>query len=169
MIVSPLLSASFQSVIMTLQHAVDVWEGGLKATCGAIVQEKTFWYLIYFKWAAGKWYYQSISDSPGEISIKDLNGNRKSLRWCEVNDAQEILGVHLAPDGNHYQQVCKIKETAFHWTDCMLTGCIPKDDAWLAFQSTIWKSMSYPLPAINITKEDCEKKWHQFCDTSCRP
>ncbi len=64
---------------------------------------------------------------------------------------QEILGVHLAPDGNHYQQV------RIHWTNCMLTGCIPKDDAWLAFQSTIWKSMSYPLPALNITKEDCEK------------
>jgi hypothetical protein len=38
-----------------LQIAVDTWEGGLKATCGAIVPEKTFWYLTDFQWAAGMW------------------------------------------------------------------------------------------------------------------
>jgi hypothetical protein len=40
--------------LTTLQRAVDTWEGGLKSTCGAIVPEKTFWYLIDFKWSSGK-------------------------------------------------------------------------------------------------------------------
>jgi hypothetical protein len=34
---------------------------------------------------------------------------------------------------------------------------IPRDDAWLAFHSTIWKTLSYPLPTLNLTKEECEK------------
>ncbi len=47
-IVSRPSMASHSEVIQTLQEAVDHWEGGLKATCGAIVPEKTFWYLIDF-------------------------------------------------------------------------------------------------------------------------
>jgi hypothetical protein len=148
---------SFQDTLSTLQMAVDTWEGGLKATCGALVPEKTFWYLIDFKWSSGKWYYKPISDCPGNISINDINGIRKVLRRCEVHDAQETLGVHLAPDGNTKQQQQKMLEAAIKWADAMRTGKIPKDDAWLAFNSTIWKTLLYPLPALNMSPEDCDR------------
>ncbi len=144
-------------VVHGLQQAVDYWEGGLKATCGAIVPEKTFWYLIDFKWNSGSWYYKSIDDCPGTIYINDINGNRKELRRCQVDDAQETLGVFLAPDGNTRQQQCKMLALATEWADCMRTGMIPKDDAWLAFHSTIWKSLTYLLPALNLSKADCEQ------------
>jgi len=93
----------------TLQQAVDTWEGSLKATCGAIVPEKTFWYLVDFKWAAGSWSYKYITDCPGSIFINDIEGNRKELRRCEIYDAQETLGVYLAPDGNTRKQQVKCK------------------------------------------------------------
>ncbi len=48
-IVSFLSTDPSKSIPLTLQGAVDLWEGSLKATCGAIVPEKTFWYLIDFK------------------------------------------------------------------------------------------------------------------------
>lgn len=67
------------------------------------------------------------------------------------------LGVYLAPNGNTKQQQSKMLQLAIKWADCMRTGLIPKDDAWLAFQSTIWKTLSYPLPALNLTKEECER------------
>ncbi len=73
--------------------------------------------------------------------INDINGNRKVLRRFEVHDAQETLGVHLAPDGNNKQQQLQMKEKAIKWADCMRTGMIPKDDACLAFYSTIWKTL----------------------------
>jgi hypothetical protein len=38
----------YTEVLSLLQQSVDTWEGSLKATCGAIVPEKTFWYLIDF-------------------------------------------------------------------------------------------------------------------------
>jgi hypothetical protein len=53
---------SHSVVTSSLQSAVDHWEGGLKATCGAIVPEKTFWYLIDFSWSAGNWHYKMIED-----------------------------------------------------------------------------------------------------------
>ncbi len=38
----------YNNAVSKLQITVDTWEGGLKATCGAKVPEKTFWYLIDF-------------------------------------------------------------------------------------------------------------------------
>jgi hypothetical protein len=71
------LNRNYAEVVKNLQQAVDTWEGGLKATCGAIVPEETFWYLIDFKWNSGSWYYKSIDDCPGTIYINDIDGNRK--------------------------------------------------------------------------------------------
>ncbi len=47
------LGETYEDVASALQCFIDTWEGSLKATCWKIVQEKTFWYLIDFEWAAG--------------------------------------------------------------------------------------------------------------------
>ncbi len=39
----------------------------------------------------------------------------------------------------------------------MRTGRISREDAWLAFYSMIWKTLSYPLPTLNLTREECDK------------
>jgi hypothetical protein len=36
-----------------MQQALDLWEGGIRATGGAIVPEKSHWDLIDFKWQRG--------------------------------------------------------------------------------------------------------------------
>ncbi len=136
---------------------MDSWEGGLKATCGVIVPEKTFWYLIDFSWASGGWKSKSIEECPGSIWINDINGIRKELKRCEVRDAQETFGVCLAPDGNLLQQQQKMMDAAIKWSDCMRIGWISRDEAWLSFYSTVWKTISYPLPALNLAKGDYDK------------
>jgi hypothetical protein len=37
---------------LELQAAIDTWEFSLKMTCGALVPEKTVWWLVSFKWTA---------------------------------------------------------------------------------------------------------------------
>jgi hypothetical protein len=76
-IVSRPTMVSYSEAIDELQSAVDIWEGGRKATCGAIVPEKTFWYSIDFSWSAGQWKYKTIKESPGSLYINDIYGNRK--------------------------------------------------------------------------------------------
>jgi len=78
-----------------------------KATFGAIVPNKTFWYLLGFKWEAGEWKYCSKADRPADLYIRNLQGNMCLTRCHEVWEAQETLGVHLAPDGNVNLQVDK--------------------------------------------------------------
>lgn len=47
----------YPDIIKGLQHSLKTWEGGLRVTGGAIVPEKSHWYLVNFKWAQGNWKY----------------------------------------------------------------------------------------------------------------
>jgi hypothetical protein len=58
LIIAKVSSYSYQYVMIELQIAVDTWEGGLKATGGAIVPDKAFVFVINFKWVGGKWKYK---------------------------------------------------------------------------------------------------------------
>jgi hypothetical protein len=43
-----------KNTVRKLQLAVDTWEGGLKVTGGALGPDKSFWYLVSFKWIGGQ-------------------------------------------------------------------------------------------------------------------
>jgi hypothetical protein len=46
-----------------LQEAIHAWEFSLKATCGALVPEKTAWWLVSFQWSGSSWSSVSIQVS----------------------------------------------------------------------------------------------------------
>jgi hypothetical protein len=139
-----------------LQQSINTWEGTLKATGGAIVLENSFWYLINFKWAHGNWRYNSINEDPEDILIKDILGEQKLLQRHEVSTAKETLGIHLAPNGSTVSQEEKMKSMVDTWVDQMRRGKLSKTDVWTALQSTIWRTISYPLPALNLSKKQCK-------------
>jgi hypothetical protein len=136
---------------------VDIWESGLAATAGAIVLEKMFWYLIDFSWHRGQWRYKSIMECPGELSARDIEGQRRLLRRVEVDQAEETLGVFLAPTGTLTGQLNKFNAKIQQWTEKLAAGRLSKSEMWTAVQSTILRTLAYPLPAINVTRQDWDK------------
>jgi hypothetical protein len=52
------IDSTGEEVAETMQKVVDHWEGGLRATGGAIVAERSYWYLIDFEWRGNKWKYK---------------------------------------------------------------------------------------------------------------
>jgi len=62
----------------------------------------------------------------------------------------------LAPDGNLEEQFQKMLTVANKWAENLRTGIISRNEAWLALQSTIMRTLVYPLPAIRLTKSRCE-------------
>jgi hypothetical protein len=141
---------------INLQQAIDTWEASLKATCGAIVPEKTVWWLVSFKWSGTTWEYASIQDCPGELQVKDILNQRKIITRMDACEAYETLGVSLAPDGNNEQQFKKMLLAATKWADGLRTGTISKNDVWIALQSTILRTLAYPLAALRLSKSQCE-------------
>jgi len=136
----------------SLKASLDTWEGTLKASCGAIVPEKTFWFLIDFNWKSGNWRYASITDHPADLHVNDINGNRQIIRRYDPWEAQETLGIYLAPDGNTKKKYGKMLTLATEWADKMRTGRLSKADSWLAIMSTIMRTLAYPLSALNLTE-----------------
>jgi len=96
---------TWREVIQGLKQSLNHWEGGLRATGGAIVPEKTAWNLTSFKWSKGNWSYQPISDTPATLQVSDIQGNKQVLKRLEFSTAMTTLGVEIAPDGNMKQQL----------------------------------------------------------------
>ena len=88
--------------------------------------------------------------------VNDIENNRKVVKRLEPHQAYETLGVYLAPDGNLNEQFQKMKKAATAWVNGLRTGNITKTEVWIALNSTIMQTLIYPLPALRLTRAQCE-------------
>ena len=100
-----------------MQEQIDHWEGGLRATGGALREDKSFWYLIDYEWKKGKWVYKTIDDTPGDITVRVDKGHREVIQRLEPQEARETVGVWLAMDGNNIKQAEVHKEKTLAFDD----------------------------------------------------
>jgi hypothetical protein len=149
--------SSSDEVKSKLQEAVDRWEGVLSATGGAIVPEKTYWYLIDFCSHSGVRRYCSNSDRAGSLSVNDISGEHKVIRRVEVDTAEETLGIFLAPSGSMDGEIEKLKRKVADWIQQLSSSKLTRPEMWTAAQTTIWRTLAYPLPAINLSRQQWEK------------
>jgi hypothetical protein len=110
-------SISPEEVNVSIQNSLTAWEGGIRATGGAIVPEKSHWYLVDFGWKDGVPFYQPVQNSPGTLEVQDAGGQIHHLRQLEPWEAVRTLGVRLAPDGNMDTQYEHMLEHASLWAD----------------------------------------------------
>jgi hypothetical protein len=56
-----------QNAFDGMQNMLNHWKGGLRATGGALVPEKSYWYGIDFSWDPVNytWQYKTIEELPG--------------------------------------------------------------------------------------------------------
>ena len=45
------------------------------------------------------------------------------------------------------------------WHDNIILGQLKRDLAWQASQTTIMKSIEYPLAALTLTEDECKNIW----------
>jgi hypothetical protein len=102
-----------QDLIPEMQEAVDHWEGGLRASGGALVPSKSHWYLVDFKWLNDSWRYCSIEDNPGELSMLDHTGARATFDWVEVSEARKSLGIMIAGNCQWEQETKRLLQRRF--------------------------------------------------------
>ena len=150
-------NATYEDVAELMQGALTAWEGGIRATGGAIEPEKSHWYLIDFVWHHGKWRYATVEETPAEISVKDCNGKVSNLQRLSVSEAKRTLGVRIAPDGNNGAEMKFLKSRVDDWAERIRTGHLPRHISWQSMNTTIMRSIMYPLPATTMTEEQCEK------------
>ena len=152
----PTITSTDLDVIPLMQAALSLWETGLRATGGALVPEKSFWYLIDFRWRGSTWRYAKYPTEPGSLSMPDNNQHEHSIKRLPADKAQRTLGVYLAPDGNNKAQLQILLEKTKTWADNSRTGHLNKVAAWLNLTSTILRQVYYVLPATTFTQAQCD-------------
>jgi hypothetical protein len=110
---------------------------------------------VDFAWHAGNWRYKKIIECPGDIKVKNIEGDIELIRRIETDEAEETLGIFIAPDGNRRRQVEKMIKLGKDWVENMKAGRLSRSEIWTAWQSTIGRTLVYPLPALNLTQQEC--------------
>ena len=136
-----------------MQQIMDSWDQYMQITGAAIAPDKCWWYLATFQWSQGKWSY--AKGPAGELTTRDKTGRRHVLPYLEVGEAKEMVGVHLAPDGNQDKQVEELAKKAQRWASYIKSAHLGHEATWTALQTTIIKSIEYPLVACTLSKEEC--------------
>jgi len=127
-----------------MQCSVDHWEGLLRATGGALVPTKCFWYLIDFQFNNNKWNYVNKSQLPGEITINDDRQNWVAIPRLETNKACRTLGVRLAPDGNWETELQYLLSVTSDWKVCMAAARLTPSDAMFSLKNVVLRKLNYP-------------------------
>lgn len=149
---------TIEDIMTRMQEAVNRWEGGLKATGGAIRPDKSFIYPIDFKFnTSGKCEFKTLDEIPYEISVKDEYEQRHILDNIPSTVGKETLGVYLAPNGNCKDAIKKLRDKAIAWKQHITTGHLPPKEAWQCVGSTITKALEYPLLAMTLTEKECAR------------
>jgi hypothetical protein len=114
---------STEEVMDKMQDAINRWEGGLKATGGAIVPQKSFVYPIAFDFNdAGDWRYKSTEEIDFDFTVPDHEDNIQPLDQLEVSDSKCTLGVYLAPDDNNKEAVRQLRLKSEEWCAYIKSG-----------------------------------------------
>ena len=146
---------SAENVTKRMQAALNTWEGGIRATGGAIVPGKSHWYLIDFDWKNGAWKYAPMDRSPAQLCVQDAQGITAPLERLPTYEARRTLGVRLAPDGNNKAEHAYLRAQSQAWGDQVRSGHLPRHLAWQALTSTLLPKLRYPLPATTFSKRAC--------------
>ena len=149
---------TIQQLIARTQEGIDMWEGLVRATGGALIIEKSAWWLIDVVWDQnGDWKYRKIDEMPGNLQTRDWDGTQQPLNRKEVSEAFETLGVWIAPDGQQDTAFLKLKTKAENWASKIQKAKLQHTDVYYAWVSTITKSLEYPLPALSLSKDQCQQ------------
>ncbi len=149
-------SNNIEQVAKHMQSSVSTWEGLLRATGGALVPDKCFWYLIDFKHNNGKWRYRSRDQIPGSLFVHNDKGQQTQIPHLEVSEAQCTLGVRIALDGNSSTKLSYLVSVATEWHDKMARSWLSQHKATFSLHQVIFRKLQYSLLATTFSPKQCK-------------
>lgn len=156
---------SAEDLFYSVQQAMDLWAGGVRATGGALNPPKCFWWLIDFRWdsTVGKWLYRRPGEFKwlgsswtwqksrpakwvGSLLTQDLDGTLVTLRQLEPFEAEKTLGVMMSPLDDGKAQFHFLLDRASNWAEKVRSSRLLRFDVLPLLRTTIMKTLEYPMP-----------------------
>ena len=90
------------------------------------------------------------------LQVRDKDNKICNLQYTQASAAKEMVGVHLAPDGNEKAQLEALKKKASKWAQQMRCSPLDGHTIWTALHRTIIKGLEYPLAATTLTESQLD-------------
>ena len=136
-----------------LASMIKLWDELMEVTGAAIAPDKCWWYLVEFTWHRGRWSYTNQGHQ-FDLKVRDKTGEEQIIKYLPCDVAQEMLGIYIAPDGNHHTQFDVMRKKAIAWGQYIGKGTLTPDVSWTALNTTILKSLEYPLAATTFSQQE---------------
>ena len=147
-------TVSTAQLIQEAQEALNLWEGLLRASGGALAPEKSYWYLVEVIWKKGRWQYATPHDRPGSLH---LPGQPDPVPRLSPSKAKEALGIMIRPDGDMKDEFKYLQKKIAKWCDSIRTKRLKPSEAWYCLNATIMKTIEYPLTATTFTRNQIDE------------
>jgi len=101
---------TFNQIVQNMQANLDLWHGLLQASGGTLSPSKCSWTPFY--WNMDNNGTETICMPPANISIStvDCQGSTHQLKPNKPSVAVQLLGVHIAADGNPKKELLVLKQ-----------------------------------------------------------
>ena len=105
-----------------------------------------------------KWIYTPPpSHLPPLTILNHTTGQREPLQCLPVHEGRRTLGVHLRPDGSEETTFKSLLTKATKWADRLRSHPLTPTTTWLALNSTLLKTLEYPLPSTTLSLQQCNR------------
>jgi hypothetical protein len=121
-----------EEVLEKIQEGLNTWEGPVRASGGALSNDKSCWWYIDFSFD-----HKKIEKLEGKLTAIDIDGTQKALKRLDVNESFETLGVQLNPMGNDDAVFADMKQWAKDWSQQIKKSTLKDHEAHTALNITI--------------------------------
>jgi len=145
---------SIDTLVQKAERAINVWREVLQVTGGAMRPTKCAWTIMAYD---DKARLLPIHKLAGDIHIPDEAGGKAIISKYDKSDSRKYLGVDQCTDGSEVPQYESLMKKVTGWNERMFRSKLSHQGNLRATLSKIYKSISYPLPVLTFTIQQCEK------------
>jgi len=129
-----------QGVLNSLQCNLDIWQGGVKATGGALSLDKCSWSGLFYFFKAGQWKLHSLQSYLAILTIRE-GLQVLPLKRYEPDEAVKVVSVHQSLSGSMAAQITSLTEKSDAWATAILQGHLDRKIFWQGLHTMIWPSL----------------------------
>jgi hypothetical protein len=143
-----------QKIHLLAQH----WEKCLFSTGGCINLQKSFWYLVAWKWKNHKATLATIGQTPVELFLTSGYFTiQEQLPRIEPTQAFKTLGVYISASGCLKWQMEILHTSSQHYYDHIQNSTLSPQEAYMSYALYLHPRLSYPLPCTSFSSAQCRR------------
>jgi len=145
-------TATFSELLEVVQRNLDLWQGLLRASGGALNAKKCSW--TPFIWTFNKHGHARLSPipdpSPFNIYTQDMHGVTYPLKINKPDEAIRLLGIHIAADGSYAKELSILQQKQDRYVQFLLRTPLSHREARVIYKQCYLPTVTYPFPATNM-------------------